>query len=454
MNTKKILLTTILCASAITTFAQQEEIIECQCIICTDVLNTPVQTSQSKKQIHDNKCQQQCQTYNLPYGNFGLDCISNHINALKQKVANDTGISPFFNYYADAFTNVEGGRRHGANYTHLMEYGINVDMNKIAGVKGGSFTISGAYNAGKDLSGQIGNFYTISESSVTDGGMFYEMYYSQNIQLPWDDTINVSLGRMSMSNTFATLPVFGYLSSGSIDSTPESIFYASPYTSSTIATWGIAVEYQTSNNISFAYGLYQVVSNQQSSNWDGLDWGINGNDGYMMMAQIQWSPTLCGNLQGTYQFGGYFFDGFGMTELANPNSLRENGYGFYLQAQQMIWVDKTNPNKNITVWAGTQYAPIETISPIHWQVYAGIQFQGFVPHRENDSVFLSWTTGFFSDDYNNGNSTDETIFEVNYLWQVNKNISIQPTMQYVLNPNGDSRINDAVVLGGQLVVSF
>ena len=60
-----------------------------------------------------------------------------------------------------------------------MIFGANVDFEKIIGIKGASMRISGAYNTGKDLSGKIGNFFTISESAVTGGWMFYELYYSQ-----------------------------------------------------------------------------------------------------------------------------------------------------------------------------------------------------------------------------------------------------------------------------------
>ncbi len=109
--------------------------------------------------------------------------------------------------------------------------------------KGATFVISGAYNAGDNLSNKIGNFFTASESSVTDGAIFYELYLAQTFNLAWDDTMKIRLGRMSMSDTFASLPVFGYIVSGGLDSTPEAIFSNSPFTSSPIATWGMIAQY-------------------------------------------------------------------------------------------------------------------------------------------------------------------------------------------------------------------
>ncbi len=41
----------------------------------------------------------------------------------------------------------------------------------------------------------------------------------------------------------------------------------------------------------------------------------------------------------------------------------------------------------------------------------------------------------------------ETIFELTYSDEIIKGISVQPDIQYVLNPSADSTIDDALVLG-------
>ena len=414
----------------------------------------PKRTS-GKKTTTQSACPPQANC-GCPYmqGNFGLDYVCNSIVDAQNDVYQASGVKFSFDYYADLLGNPSGGDRQGANYTHIMIFGANVDFEKMIGLKGASLRISGAYNAGKDLSGKIGNFFTISQSAVSDGWFFYELYYSQTLNLPWDDIITISAGRMSMSDSFASLPVFGYLSSGAMDSTPASLFYASPFTASTTATWGMVLDYETVNNLTFSYGLFQVPPNVNSSHWHGTDFGIGSNDGYMMLMQVAWNPTFFGDLQGEYMLGGYFFDGYKMARLNNSASFKDEGFGFYLQGQQMVWVDKNNPNRNITMWAGLQYSPTRTISTITWQPYAGVQFSGFIPCRPNDAIFASWTSGFFSSDYNNNKSNCETIFELNYLFQVNQYVSLQPVMQYVLNPNGQTNIDNALVLGAQVTVSF
>lgn len=396
----------------------------------------------------------------LPYGNFGLNALSDKIVEGQNLIDENVGLHFFFDYYAVLLTNPYGGAEQATNYTHEMIYGVRGDLEKLVGWKNATFVVSGAYNAGGNLSNTIGNFFTASESSVTDGALLYEIYLAQKISTSIGD-FKVRLGRISMADTFASLPVFGYLVSGGIDCTPEAIFSNSPYTSSPIATWGVTIQYSPDDQWSFAYGLYQVPQNVQSPNYSGTNLKISGDDAYMMMAQVTWTPSFIkdcdGNvLPGTYQFGGYFFGGFPMQQYGT-NDTRENGYGFYLQGQQTVWIARDNPNQYVSIWAGAQFSPVESISIMPWMVYSGLQFQGFVPYRDQDGVYVSWLWGNFGSDYSRSSGYDasyETVVEVTYVFQLTPNISIQPDLQYIMRPYGNDDIDDALVIGGQLLVTF
>lgn len=395
----------------------------------------------------------------LPYGNFGVNYLSDNIAKAQNGLYEKTGFNFFFDYYATLLSNPYGGASQATTYNHIMIYGLTADMQKIFGWKGAKFVVSGAYNAGGNLSDSIGNFFTASEASVATGAMFYEMYLAQTVNLPWNDTFKVRLGRMSMGDTFCSLPAFGYLVSGGIDANPEALFANSPFTASTIATWGITAQYNTIENLSFAAGLYQVPPNINSSGWDGTNFTINSDDGYMMLFQATWSPTLFGKdsgLSGVYQIGGYFYGGYEVQEFNSAGS-RGNAYGFYIQGQQTVWVNENNSDNYVAVWAGAQYALVASVQQMTWMAYAGLQFQGFVPYRPNDGIYVSWLGGWFSKDYSDSQpdgASCENVVEVTYVVQLNENVSIQPDFQYIMQPYGNSNIDDAIVIGTQLLVSF
>ncbi len=406
----------------------------------------------------------------LPYGNAGLDYISDKINSADSDLQEQTGVSFFFDYYSVLVSNPYGGAAQGTNYTGEMLFGLDFDLEKQIGWKGGAFTISGAYSTGANLSDKIGNFFTASESYVTNGAAFYEMYFTQSLDTR-AGSIEVNFGRMSMSDVFMALPAMGYLVSGGADSTPEAIFYNSPFTSSPQATWGINVRYSPSEEITLSAGLYQAPQSLSDANWNGTEFGIHSDDGYMALSQASWSPEFFAKtgaggkeiagtgLQGLYQIGGYFFGGYeGLTDYSGGD--RGSGYGFWIQGQQMVWRDSDAPYRHVSVWGGMQYAPVQSISTMPLMFYAGVQLQGLVPYRSQDGIYFSWLYGSFNSKYGYGqgaesySATYEMVVEATYVIQLNENISIQPDFQYIFRPNGNSDIDDALVIGGQLIVSF
>ena len=195
---------------------------------------------------------------NIPFGAFGLEYACNAINQANAKMRADTGVGFFYDYYGVVAGVASGGASGGTNYTSEMIFGLDFDFEKIASIKGLSFTISGAYNTGANLSNRVGNFFTIAESYVTNGAMFYEMYLTQNIEINDDYSVSVNIGRMSMSDVFMSLPSFGYLVSGGIDNVPEAVFYNSPFTSSPLATWGVNAVISMPENLQMAFGAYQI----------------------------------------------------------------------------------------------------------------------------------------------------------------------------------------------------
>lgn len=179
----------------------------------------------------------------------------------------------------------------------------------------------------------------------------------------------------------------------------------------------------------------------------------------MMLFQATWSPALFGKdsgLSGVYQIGGYFYGGYEVQEFNSAGS-RGNAYGFYIQGQQTVWVNENNSDNYVAVWAGAQYAPVASVQQMTWMAYAGLQFQGFVPYRQNDGIYVSWLGGWFSKDYSDSQpdgASCENVVEVTYVVQLNENVSIQPDFQYIMQPYGNSNIDDAIVIGTQLLVSF
>src|SRR5262249_38083131 len=74
----------------------------------------------------------------------------------------DFGLTPTLTFVSDVAGNVTGGKSQGV--THADNLGLDVlfDLNKLAGVQGGSFLVSMSQRSGNSLSSEyVGNVFTI-----------------------------------------------------------------------------------------------------------------------------------------------------------------------------------------------------------------------------------------------------------------------------------------------------
>ena len=80
----------------------------------------------------------------------------------------------------------------------------------------------------------------------------------------------------------------------------------------------------------------------------------------------------------------------------------------------------------------------------------GLSYQGLFPGRPWDSLSAIFAYGHFSDDLEGTTSYDqsyEVLLELNYQFQLAPWIMVKPDLQYVINPEGRSDIDDALVIG-------
>ena len=75
----------------------------------------------------------------------------------------DKGVSISGGYTAEVWGNTTGGLKRGAVYTGLLDFGAELDLEKLIGWKGASVSTTWLWLSGRDASQDlVGNFLTIS----------------------------------------------------------------------------------------------------------------------------------------------------------------------------------------------------------------------------------------------------------------------------------------------------
>lgn len=383
---------------------------------------------------------------------------------------NQTGVRLFFDYYGVFLANPTGGVSQSVGYSHEIVVGGHFDLEKIFGWRGATFTASFAEGAGHNLSEDIGNYFTVSESYVQDTAVLFSLYLTQKL---FDDTLDLRIGRMSAGQMFANLPAFGLQVNGGINGNPNNLFSNAPFHAGITATNAAMIKFKPSKTVYVSSGIFQATPRLGVYAYHGADFSIRAGDGILMLFEAGWKPDFgqkkgefsknkepvnTPGLPGIYKLGGYYsnytFDQFSGGQIANA-------YGFYAMGQQMLWRSLEKPNHQFSAWGGVVLSPQTDISSNPFMGMAGTIWQGLIPGRDQDQWLTCFLISNFSSEFadspgnpDSSTPTYEAVLETSYVIQLNQFLSVQPDIQYVIRPSGYGNIPNALVIGLQAVLSF
>jgi porin len=91
----------------------------------------------------------------------------------------------------------------------------------------------------------------------------------------------------------------------------------------------------------------------------------------------------------------------------------------------------------------------------------GLTYKGLIPTRDNDTVGIGFgyaqlSNGARSSLTDEGSSPigAEMVIEFTYQAAITPWLTIQPDLQYIINPGGTSDLGDALVIGGRASIVF
>ena len=393
----------------------------------------------------------------------------------------DTGIEFSGTYTTDLAGNPVGGMEQGFTYTDNIAFGAKLDLEKLVGWQGATFTIAATDRNGTSLSqNYIGNQFTVQQIFGGQTIILTGLHLTQRLL---DDKMEIKVGRFSAGDDFASSPLYWLYMNNGIDGNPQALPVNASFSAYPWASWAARVRFEPSPDWNAMLGLYQVSNKTFNRYLHGVNFSFEPTDGVMFLGQVGWTPEFfrrpvkrvetereeneelseaeenMHGLPGHYWFGAYYstweYAQFGSTQSA------ANAYGFYWHADQKVYEEAPGSDQGLTLWTAFVLSPQENIAKIPFQWNCGVAYQGMVPQRNEDIAMFGLAYGSFSDDYGNaGNAYNgepvsyEMALEWGYRIQFNRFLYAQPNIQYIVQPGGTGSIPDAFVLGLQIGVTF
>jgi porin len=363
------------------------------------------------------------------------------------------GINPTVYYATDLQASVAGGLRRGEAYAGQLNVEIDANLEKLAGLSGLRFDVSGAWSSGTDLSLDIGNTFTVAQYFEGRQVRLANMYFEQSL---FDGRLALKAGRFSTGSDFLTSPIDFSFVNEALNPILLAVQENVPgVTADPNVTWGGRVAVRPTPALSLSAGAFysDPTLNQLTAN--GTEFGITSAAGYFVVGEVSYLVHAENNapgLPGRYRLGGYY-DSNQYVSLSNPGHQQTGNYGLYVMGEQMVFREGgPGSAQGLSLFGALIYTPTASINPLPWFGSAGASYRGLLPARDRDTAAFALYYGGFSR-YLHG-QTYELVLEWTYLIALGRRLTVQPDVQYVINPGGVSSVGNAVVLGAQVAIEF
>jgi len=174
---------------------------------------------------------------------------------------------------------------------------------------------------------------------------------------------------------------------------------------------------------------------------------LGGGDGALMAAELEWSGAGLRLLAGAWSYTADFEEWRNPADAATPRS--DGKRGAYLRGETAI-----GDNGDVHLFGRLGIAD-ERYNVASAFLGAGVNWIGPLPRRPDDrfGVAVAWAEA--SEDYRVSQATidrREVAFELTYRASITDRVTVQPDIQYVVNPGLNPALDDALAVGLRLEV--
>jgi porin len=344
-----------------------------------------------------------------------------------------------FSLIGDYVVNTHGGIKKGDVFLGLASLGANYQSGNNGFWKNGELNITIHKTTGGSASGSlIGDAQVVSNIEGASPKLFYELWVKQSF-----GQFSVTAGLHDMNSEFFVSEHGGFFVNSSFGIGPSFSLNmpVSIYPVTTLAgvlTWSHGA-------FSLSEGFYNL--NHEFVTEETFHWGNNNfSKGFLSVTEgrIRWENA--NRLLGEYKLGVFYKNcNHDKSEYIDLGCNAPENYGMYLIADQYIY-SSNNKELGLFVQAGINPYKLNTSSSYYG---GGITAKGFLTKSAEDVIGIGVAhaaIGIMDTDNNYLAPKDyETTIELSLEYPIFKRISIQPDIQYVINPGGVAQLSNALV---------
>jgi len=342
-----------------------------------------------------------------------------------------------------------GGVNRRSSSRNLLTVDATLDLGTIAGLHGGTAFIQylsvNRERGGSLDSGDLQIYSNIENDRSLD--VIYEAWYEQTLL---DERLRIKIGKVDTNSEFAFVGVAEDFAHSSAGFSPKIVgfpSYPNPSMSVNIFVTPVRTE---GFDWTLGYGLYDgaeaVDGVRTGSRGPSTFFSSSRSDDYFHIIESAFSWSELGSLSsGRVAFGGWYHSG--RFERFSGGSRSSTG-GVYATIEQRLFDAGVEEESTDGLWIfGQAGATSGSRSEVAGHLSLGLIARGVLPWRAQDSAGIYVSFVDLSNDAGAGFDGNETAIDAYYRFQITPFLSVQPEIQYIINPSGDDSIDNALVGG-------
>ncbi len=355
-----------------------------------------------------------------------------------------SGITLRLQYTGEAAYNAIGGIHNGATYMNQILGQLHVDTDRAFGWTGGNFVLEAFYANADSLDTQyVGAAQDPSLIDTSGVAMFrvYQAYYKQDI-----GNTNLLFGIYDPETEFGVTK-------------PMDVFFNGAY------AWTFTLDSSGLNgpstypDTSLAFRIRQKFGDQWSAQAAILDGvpdspkypninavNINNTNGALLLAELDYVPTRTSKVMaGFWDYTGKF----PALNQIDANGMQRQVYGStggYIGGATRLY--SQTAKRGLDAFANVGIAS-SSVQQIDRSLNVGLTYTGLLDTRPYDKLGFAVGLVRAGSPYRDtqiasgtGVETYETNFELTYRAPITRWLTIQPDIQYWINPNMDPRLKN------------
>jgi len=390
---------------------------------------------------------------------------------------------------AQPITNFAGGSQQTSSYAD--QWGFNLTLSSGTGKKNSEKSELDRWSLHGNFGLQLGDttyanaissVFSLQSVNYTQGFWLRGLYAERD-----GESLKIKFGPSMTMNDFVYADPYPYYVNSTINNTLNLQvpgFSFDPYSS-----WGASIDLNLTKALTVKYGIFQLSSvrgqNTDRAN-DYLGWNLSTSNADGLVQALQFEYAYAEQPEGLkvcldkISTGNYLQANASCKKLgAVENNLPKPvvQLGGYTAGWQFPYLDESGqlgPRINgifihgtsvplrlpighgTSIWASAALGSNQEINQVPFAIMAGSISQGVIPSRPFDQLVLAFSRSSLSADsnYNGSSQVYSAMAELDYVIKLNQRFTIEPGIQFIFNPSGNSDYATIVAPTLQLTFSF